>query len=155
MVNPLYPYDGPNPFATSTWGGVQSYFERWDAKDGDWKDDGKLRDVSLRFKLVDSHTGSVTSVMKDAESVSSVGLIWKRVMFAGSVPTGTSVGIAVESASCGGFAAVTAQAAGGAVYDLPACARGRYARWKLTLRTENVATSPKIESVTLYGGAPE
>ncbi|MEK7405256.1 MAG: hypothetical protein AAB225_09120 [Acidobacteriota bacterium] len=51
-VNPSYPCPGVCPFAQVTWGAADSYFERWSARDGHWKDDGKRRDASLRFKRV-------------------------------------------------------------------------------------------------------
>ncbi len=153
-INPAYPNAGPSFLSLTTYDGSSSYFERWDANSGAiWKQDGYQRDVSLKFKLVDVYNGKITSISKDAESIGSAGDVWKQIKYEGSVPSGTSVDIAVNSPSYGGFVTVENNAVSGTTYDLPSCAQERYASWRLVLHTSDSSITPEIDNVTFINGA--
>ena len=122
---------------------------------GGWPDTriDQSRDYSFRFHLVDVYEGNLSSITKDAESIGSTGDVWKRIKLEGSVPSGTSVDIAVNSPSCGGFVTVQDNVVSGTTYDLPSCAQERYASWGLVLHTDDPSITPEIYNVTFISGA--
>jgi len=99
------------------------------------------------------HTsGNLTSIVKDAESVSGSGSVWKQIKFDGTVPSGTNVSIYVnmsaDNSTWSGWILVKENATPGIFYELPENQQKRYGSWRLVLQTGNTSLTPEISSVT-------
>jgi hypothetical protein len=103
-------------------------------------------------------TGSLTSIIKDAEVVGTTGDVWKQISFTGTVPAGTSVDIQISSSddkvNWSDWTTVQTSATSGRTYDIPPSEMKQYGKWRLVLNTANPADTPKIETVVFSVAAP-
>lgn len=104
-----------------------------------------------------SEKGSVTSIIKDAESIGGRPRnVWEKVMFYGSIPAGTSVDISVntskDNTTWSGWQLLQSNASSGITYDIPSSYQKRYGQWRLTLQTNYPSLTPSIHNVTFITG---
>jgi hypothetical protein len=101
------------------------------------------------------HTeGNLTSIAKDAETG-----VWNQISFNGTADYTTTVDIYVSSSKDNGvsdpwtdWTLVKQNAATRTTYALPVENQERYAKWRLTLNTQDASQTPEIDKVVFYAG---